>query len=78
MKKLSIVLLALIIAAVSCTSSKTNSSPTAKIVKPSARTIKQNPYYEMRTYYAALNKLDDLSARFQKQHYADFCKTWYG
>jgi hypothetical protein len=74
MKKLSIALLVLVIAAVSCTPSKTNSSSTAKIVKPSARTMKQNPYYEMRTYYAAPGKLDDLSARFRNNTMRIFAK----
>ena len=65
MKKLTIALMALSIATVSCTSTKKSSSSTAGIGKPSAGTIKQNPFYEMRIYYAAPGKLDDLNARFR-------------
>jgi hypothetical protein len=74
MKKLSIALLALSIAAVSCTSSKTSSSSTAQIPKPSASTIQQNPFYEMRTYYAAPDKLADLNARFRNNTMRIFAK----
>ena len=62
------------IAVVSCTSSKTSSSSTAKIAKPSAGTIKQNPFYEMRTYYAAPDKLADLNARFRNNTMRIFAK----
>ncbi len=75
MKKLSIALLALSIAAVSCTSTKTSSSSsTAKIATPSASTIQQNPFYEMRTYYAAPGKLADLNARFRNNTMQIFAK----
>ena len=74
MKNLSIALLTLSIAVVSCTSSKTSSSSTAKIAKPSAGTIKQNPFYEMRTYYAAPGKLADLNARFRNNTMRIFAK----
>ena len=74
MKNLSIALLTLSIAVVSCTSSKTSSSSTAKIAKPTAGTIKQNPFYEMRTYYAAPGKLADLNARFRNNTMRIFAK----
>jgi hypothetical protein len=74
MKKLSIALLAFSIAAVSCTSTKTSSSSTAKIAKPSASIIQQNPFYEMRTYYAAPGKLADLNARFRNNTMRIFAK----
>lgn len=41
---------------IACTSTKKNSAVT---------TLKAAPYYEMRTYYAAPGKLDDLNARFR-------------
>lgn len=75
MKKLLIVLLALHIAAVSCTSTKKNSSSaTGGISKPSASTIKQNPFYEMRVYYAAPGKLADLNSRFRNNTMRIFAK----
>jgi len=75
MKKIPIALLALSFAALSCTSTKTNSSPgTADISKPSTTTIKNNPFYEMRVYYAAPGKLDDLNARFRNNTMRIFAK----
>jgi NIPSNAP len=75
MKKLSIALLTLSIAAVSCTSTKTSSSSsTGTIAKPSASTINRNPFYEMRTYYAAPGKLADLNARFRNNTMRIFAK----
>jgi heme-degrading monooxygenase HmoA len=75
MKKLSIALLALNIATVSCTSTKKgSSSAVSKIAKPSASTIQQNPFYEMRTYYAAPGKLEDLNTRFRNNTMRIFAK----
>lgn len=74
MKKLIIALLAFVVATVSCTSTKTNSSSSAGISKPSAGTLKQNPFYEMRTYYAAPGKLEDLKARFKNNTMRIFVK----
>jgi hypothetical protein len=58
---------------VACSTSKTNSSKTGSVV-PSAGVLKQNPFYEMRTYYAAPGKLDDLNARFRNNTMRIFAK----
>lgn len=74
MKHLSIALLTLSIVTLGCSSTKQSTSASAKIAKPSASTIKQNPFYEMRTYYAAPGKLDDLNARFRNNTMRIFAK----
>lgn len=75
MKKLMTAFLALQIAAVSCSTTKTNSSSAPGAVsKPSASVIKQNPFYEMRVYYAAPGKLADLNARFRNNTMRLFAK----
>ncbi len=60
---------------VSCTSiSKTTSSSKTGALIPSATMLQQNPFYEMRTYYAAPGKLDDLNARFRNNTMRIFAK----
>lgn len=54
-----------------CTSSKKSSSGA---LIPSATMLQQNPFYEMRTYYAAPGKLDDLNARFRNNTMRIFAK----
>ncbi|MDB5248636.1 MAG: hypothetical protein JWQ40_3030 [Segetibacter sp.] len=54
-----------------CSSSKKSSSGT-DASKPT--TLQQKPYYEMRVYYAAPGKLDDLNARFRNNTTRIFAK----
>ncbi len=73
MRKLSIALLILGASIAGCSSSKNSMSGT-QIKKPGAAVIKQNPFYEMRTYFAAPGKLDDLNARFRNNTMRIFAK----
>lgn len=60
---------------VSCSSSsKTTSSSKTEALVPSAAILKQNRFYEMRTYYAAPGKLNDLHARFRNNTMRIFAK----
>lgn len=75
MKKLFAFLLPATIFFVSCsTSSKTNSTAKSGAFVPSEAVLQQNPFYEMRTYYAAPGKLDDLQARFRNNTMRIFAK----
>lgn len=73
MKKLTIALLALSFATLGCTSAK-KTTAIGVVPKPTASIIKQNPYYEMRIYYAAPGKLDELNARFRNNTMRIFAK----
>ncbi|MDB5262666.1 MAG: hypothetical protein JWQ14_1947 [Adhaeribacter sp.] len=57
---------------------KTSSSPgvdqSATTAAPAAANLAQNPFYEMRSYYAAPGKLDDLHARFRNNTTRVFAK----
>ena len=68
MKKLLSVLIILTVFLAACSSSKKSSSGN------SVTTLKPSPVYEMRTYYAAPGKLDDLSARFRNNTTRIFVK----
>lgn len=60
---------------VACTTaSKTNSSSKTGTLIPSATMLQQNPFYEMRTYYAAPGKLADLNTRFRNNTMRIFAK----
>jgi len=75
MKNLFIAFLLLPAFFVACrTLSKTNSSAKADALVPSTTALQQNPFYEMRTYYAAPGKLNDLSARFRNNTRRIFAK----
>ncbi|MEJ7678653.1 MAG: NIPSNAP family protein [Segetibacter sp.] len=74
MKNLLSFLLMLTAFFVACTSTKTNSSSKTGDLIPSATMLQQNPFYEMRTYYAAPGKLDDLNARFRNNTMRIFAK----
>lgn len=75
MKNLLLVCLMLTAFFVACTtSSKTNSSSKTGSLIPSATMLQQNPFYEMRTYYAAPGKLDDLNSRFRNNTMRIFAK----
>ncbi|MCW3108439.1 MAG: hypothetical protein JWQ09_2945 [Segetibacter sp.] len=60
MKKIFSAILFLTVSFLSCTSSKKSSSASGAVTA-----LKPTPVYEMRTYYAAPGKLNDLSARFR-------------
>lgn len=56
---------------------KTSSNPgtaNTDAVSSSVATLQQNPFYEMRVYYAAPGKLDDLQARFRNNTTRIFAK----
>lgn len=75
MKNLFFSFLAIAAFLVACTSSsKTTSSSKPGALVPSATALKQNVFYEMRTYYAAPGKLDDLNARFRNKTMRIFAK----
>jgi hypothetical protein len=67
MKKIFFALLITSFAFMACTSSKKSSSGAVTVLKPA-------PVYEMRTYYAAPGKLDDLNARFRNNTTRIFTK----
>lgn len=75
MKNLLSAFLMLSVFGVACTtSSKTSSSSKTGALVPSATMLQENPFYEMRTYYAAPGKLDDLNARFRNNTMRIFAK----
>lgn len=59
---------------IACSTSKKNSSGKTDALIPSAAQLSQNTFYEMRTYYAAPGKLNDLSARFRNNTRRVFAK----
>jgi hypothetical protein len=66
MKKLLPAILVISLCSIACTSSKKNASTVTN--------LQPRPVYEMRTYYAAPGKLDDLSARFRNNTTRIFSK----
>lgn len=69
MKNLLPAILLLAISFVACTSSKKSSSSPAPVT-----TLRPSPVYEMRTYFAAPGKLNDLNARFRNNTVRIFSK----
>lgn len=69
MKKISVAFLVLSVSLIACTSSKKTSASGNEVT-----TLKPTPVYEMRTYFAAPGKLDDLSARFRNNTTRIFAK----
>jgi hypothetical protein len=67
MKKLFFVVLIVSISLAACTGSR-------KSATASVTTLRSSPVFEMRTYYAAPGKLDDLSARFRNNTTRIFSK----
>ncbi len=74
MKNLFFAFLALTALFVGCSSSKKGSSAKTGALIPSATMLQQNPFYEMRTYYAAPGKLADLNTRFRNNTMRIFAK----
>ncbi|GEO08808.1 NIPSNAP family protein [Segetibacter aerophilus] len=68
MKKLFSAILILSVFFIACSSSKKSASVTPETV------LRPTPVYEMRTYFAAPGKLDDLSARFRNNTTRIFSK----
>src|SRR5919199_346858 len=71
MKKTFLGLLILAVSVLACTSSKKTSGSGSG---SSVTTLKPSPVYEMRTYFAAPGKLDDLGARFRNNTTRIFSK----
>ncbi len=67
MKKILSAFLFLSVTLIACTSTKKNAATPVTILKPT-------PVFEMRTYFAAPGKLDDLSARFRNNTTRIFSK----
>lgn len=72
MKKLFSVLLLVAVTLSACTSAKRTGSSGSSASGVTA--LKPSPFYEMRTYYAAPGKLDDLNARFRNNTTRIFSK----
>jgi hypothetical protein len=67
MKKIIFAFLVLSVSLIACTSAKKNAAAPVTTLKPT-------PVFEMRTYFAAPGKLDDLSARFRNNTTRIFSK----
>ena len=75
MKRISIALMVLSLVFAGCAASKTSSTDAKnKIPMPTSTSLQTTPFYEMRTYYAAPGKLDDLNARFRNNTMRVFAK----
>ncbi|HEX8277500.1 MAG TPA: NIPSNAP family protein, partial [Segetibacter sp.] len=71
MKKLTAAFMLILGLFSACTTSKKNASSTGASL---GTVLKKEPYYEMRIYYAAPGKLEDLSARFRNHTTRIFAK----
>jgi hypothetical protein len=72
MKRTFSAFLLLTVSLIACTSSKKSSSSGSSAA--SGTILQKAPFYEMRTYFAAPGKLDDLSARFRNHTLQFFSK----